>query len=471
MRRPSKVKEGDWYNADQVEDSIKKISDALGSRGYAFVDVRPRIERNKEKRIISITFDVQEGPRVYVERINIKGNTRTLDKVIRRELEFAEGDAFSTSRIEDSRRRLKNLGYFETQDISNTPGAQPDTTDVTVEVKEKPTGEVSLGAGYSTTDGVIGDVGVREKNFLGTGQDLSARFGISFRTQELDGSWTEPYFMDSNITVGVDVFDLQTDLTTESTFRQVALGGTARAGYNIVEDLGQTWHYTIRRDIIDKISSDASLFIQQQHGAAVTSAIGQSLVFDKRDNRFDPTSGYYWRFNTDFAGLGGSVVYERNVLSAGYYYPIADQWVISLAGEGGYILRLGPKVRIVDSFFVGGDNFPGFQTAGIGPRDSATADALGGREYYDSTLELTVPLGLPKELGIVGKVFTEAGSLTKADFTGPTVTDTGDLRASFGVGIAWSSPFGPIRVDMAVPYLKDKGDKTQLFRFNFGTRF
>ena len=465
------IKEDDWYNADAVEDSIKKISDELGSRGYAFVDVRPRIERNKEKRIIAITFDVQEGPRVYVERINIKGNTRTLDKVIRRELEFAEGDAFSTSRIEESRRRLKNLGYFETQDISNTPGAQPDTTDVTVEVKEKPTGEVSLGAGYSTTDGVIGDVGVREKNFLGTGNDLSARFGISFRTQELDGSWTDPYFMDSNITVGADVFDLQTDLTTESTFRQVALGGTARAGYNIIQDLGQTWHYTIRRDIIDKISSDASLFIQQQHGAAVTSAIGQSLVLDKRDNRLDPTSGYFARFNNDFAGLGGSVVYERNVLSAGYYYPIADQWVINLAGEGGYIVRLGPKIRIVDSFFVGGDNFPGFQTAGIGPRDAASGDALGGREYYDSTLELTVPLGLPKELGIVGKIFTEAGTLTKADFTGPTVTDTGDLRASFGVGIAWSSPFGPIRVDIAMPYLKDKGDKTQLFRFNFGTRF
>jgi outer membrane protein insertion porin family len=251
----------------------------------------------------------------------------------------------------------------------------------------------------------------------------------------------------------------------------VALGGTARAGYNIIQDLGETWHYTIRRDIIDKISSDASLFIQQQHGAAVTSEIGQSLVLDKRDNRLDPTSGYFVRFNNDFAGLGGSVVYERNVLSAGYYYPIADQWVVSLAGEGGYIVRLGPKIRIVDSFFVGGDNFPGFQTAGIGPRDAASGDALGGREYYDSTLELTVPLGLPKELGIVGKIFTEAGTLTKADYTGPTVTDTGDLRASFGVGIAWSSPFGPIRVDIAMPYLKDKGDKTQLFRFNFGTRF
>ncbi|MFI5020675.1 MAG: outer membrane protein assembly factor BamA [Alphaproteobacteria bacterium] len=465
------VKEGDWYNADQVESTIKAISDALGSRGYAFVDVRPRIERDKDKKTVSITFDVQEGPRVYVERINIKGNTRSLDKVIRRELQFAEGDAFSTSRIEESRRRLKNLGFFDTADISNTPGSQPDTTDVTVEVKEKPTGEVSIGAGYSTTDGVIGDVGIREKNFLGTGQDLSTRFAISFRTQELDGSWTDPYFMDSNVAVGADVFDLQQDLTTESTFRQVALGGTLRAGYGIIPDLRETWHYTLRRDIIDKIASDASLFIQQQHGAAVTSLVGQELMYDKRDNRFDPTSGYFWKINTDFAGLGGSVVYQRDVLSAGYYYPIADQWVISAAGEGGYILRIGPKIRIVDSFFLGGDNFPGFETAGIGPRDAATGDALGGREYYDGTLELTVPLGLPKEFGIVGKVFTEVGSLTKADYVGPTVTDTGDLRASAGIGIAWASPFGPIRVDIAKPYIKDKGDKTQLFRFNFGTRF
>jgi len=203
----------------------------------------------------------------------------------------------------------------------------------------------------------------------------------------------------------------------------------------------------------------------------VTSLVGQELMYDKRDNRFDPTSGYFWRIATDFAGLGGSVLYQRDVLTAGYYYPIADQWVISAAGEGGYILRLGPKIRIVDSFFLGGDNFPGFQTAGIGPRDANTGDALGGREYYDGTLELTVPLGLPKEFGIVGKVFTEAGSLTKADFVGAGVTDTGNLRASAGVGIAWASPFGPIRVDIARPYIKDKGDKTQLFRFNFGTRF
>ncbi len=465
------IQEGDWYNADQVETTIKQISDALGTRGYAFVEVRPRVQRDKAKKIINITFDVQEGPRVYVERINIKGNTRTEDKVIRRELQFAEGDAFNTSKIEESRRRLKNLGFFETSDISNTPGSQPDTTNVTVEVKEQPTGEVSLGAGYSTTEGPIGDVGVREKNFLGTGQDLSARFAISFRTQELDTSWTDPYFMDSNIAVGADLFDIQQDLTNQNDFREVTLGGTLRAGYEVLDNLRQTWHYTIRRDIIDKITSDASIFIQQQHGAAITSLVGQEIMYDKRDNRLDPTSGYYWKLDTDIAGLGGDVEYQRDVLSAGYYYPIADEWVVSLTGESGYMIRLGPPIRIVDSFFLGGDNFPGFATAGIGPRDSATGDALGGRAFYDSTVELTVPLGLPKEFGIVGKVFTEVGSLTQTDYTGPTVTDSGALRASVGFGIAWRSPFGPIRVDIARPYLKETGDKTQLFRFNFGTRF
>ncbi|MFI5001770.1 MAG: outer membrane protein assembly factor BamA [Reyranellales bacterium] len=465
------VHEGDWYNADEVESTIKQISDALGNRGYAFVEVRPRVQRDKTQKAMNITFDVQEGPRVYVERINIKGNTRTLDKVIRRELQLAEGDAFNTSKIEESRRRLKNLGFFETSDISNTPGAQPDTTDVTVEVKEQATGEVSLGAGYSTTEGPIGDVGIREKNFLGTGQDLSARFAISFRTQQIDTSWTDPYFLDTNIAVGADAFDIQQDLTNQNAFRQVTIGGTLRAGYEVLDNLRQTWHYTLRRDIIDKIDPAASIFIQQQHGAAVTSLVGQEIAFDKRDSRTDPTSGYYWRLDTDFAGLGGDVTYQRDVLSAGYYYPIADQWVISVAGEAGYILRIAKPIRVVDSFFLGGDNFPGFATAGIGPRDAASGDALGGRAYYDSTLELTVPLGLPKEFGIVGKVFTEVGTLTKSDFSGPGVTDTGALRASLGFGIAWHSPFGPIRVDIARPYLKEPGDKTQLFRFNFGTRF
>jgi outer membrane protein insertion porin family len=465
------VKEGDWYNADEVENTIKAISNELGSRGYAFVDVRPRVKRDKETKTIAITFDVQEGPRVYVERVNIKGNTRTLDKVIRRELEFAEGDAFSTAKIEESRRRLRNLGFFETSDISNTPGAQPDTTVVNVEVKEKPTGEVSLGAGFSTTEGPIGDVSVREKNFLGRGLDLSARFSISFRTQLIDASYTDPYFLDSNIAAGADVFNVHQDVTNQSTFRQIATGFTPRAGYEVIENLRQNLHYTIRKDIIDKFADNTSPFIKAQKGGAITSAVGQDLYYDRRDNRFDPTSGYYWRVANDFAGLGGDTEYIRNVVAGGFYYPIADQWVASVGGEGGYIVKFNKPIRIVDSFFLGGDNFPGFATAGVGPRDISDGNALGGQQYGVGNIELSFPIGLPKEFGIVGKVFTYAGTLTKVDAHGPTVADTGSIRVSAGFGVAWRSPFGPIRVDIARAIVKENFDKTELFRFNFGTRF
>ena len=464
------VKEGEWYNADEVENTITKITNELGNLGYAFVDVRPKVKRDKEKNTIDITFDVQEGPRVYVERINIKGNTRTLDKVIRREVQFAEGDAFSTQKIEESRRRLKNLGFFEQSDISNTPGSSPDTTVVNVEVKEQPTGEISLGAGYSTEEGVIGDLGVREKNFLGTGQDVSARFTLSFRTQEADGSYTDPYFLDTNIAAGADVFRIRRDFTSESGYVQDTTGGRLRAGYDVLEDLRQSWSYTIRQDIISHVTS-TSVFIQSERGAATSSIVGQELMYDKRDNRLDPTSGYFWRLANDCACAGGSVRYFRNRLAAGDYYPIADQWVASATGEFGRIEELGKPIRIVDSFFVGGDNLRGFRTAGVGPRDARTGDALGGREFAVGTAELSFPIGLPKEFGILGKAFTDLGTLTLAPEKGANVLDTGSLRASAGFGVAWKSPFGPIRVDIAKPYKKESFDKTELFRFSFGTRF
>jgi outer membrane protein insertion porin family len=465
------VSEGDWYNADEVENTIKKISDALGNRGYAFVDVRPKVKRDKEQKTIDITFDVQEGPRVYIERVNIRGNTRTLDKVVRRELQFAEGDAFSTSKIEDSRRRLKNLGFFETSDISNTPGSAPDTTVVNVEVKEQPTGEISIGAGFSTTDGPIGDFGIREKNFLGRGQDLSARAGISLRQQELDASYTDPYFMDTNIAAGADLFAVTTNFTTESGYKQNSIGGTLRAGYEVIDFLHQNWRYTLRQDRVTNVSSSASIFIQDQQGSASTSLIGQDLSYDKRDNRLDPTSGYFWQWSADFAGVGGDTRFLRNRVLSSYYYPIADQWTASVSGEGGYIAELGKQIRITDLFFLGGDNFIGFRTSGVGPRDIDTKDALGGREYFVVTPELSYPIGLPKEFGIVGKLFTSIGTLTKTEESGPNVEDSGSIRVSVGVGLGWKSPFGPIRVNLAYPIVRDSHDIKELFRFSFGTRF
>ncbi len=470
------TKEGDWYNADQVDDTIKKISNELGNRGYAFVDVRPRVNRDKTKHILSIVYDIQEGPRVYVERINIKGNTRTLDKVVRRELQFAEGDAFNTGRIEDSRRRLKNLGFFKDTDISNVPGSQPDTTVVNVEVKEQPTGEISLGAGYSTTEGPIGDFGVREKNFLGTGQDLSLNFGLSFVTQSIDASYTIPYFMDTNIAAGVDVFHVRHDLIAESSYKQVTTGSTFRGSYNVVDNLDQAWHYTLRTDAIGDVQPGAAVAIQNEQGSATTSQIGQGMSYDRRDNVQDPTSGYLVTYGDDFAGLGGSVHYLRQRVTGIYYYPIADQWVVNTAAEGGYMNTIGGHtIRVVDHFFLGGDNFPGFRAAGIGPRDIPSNDSLGGLAYTVGDVELSFPLGLPKEFGISGKAFNYVGTLTDVgSLPGESSTNVeqgSSLRASAGVGIAWRSPFGPIRVDIARPYMRQGYDVDELFRFSFGTKF
>jgi outer membrane protein insertion porin family len=465
------IRENTWYNADLVEDGVTKISNHLGDLGYAFVDVRPRVTRDHDKKTIDIVFDVQQGPRVYVERINVKGNTRTIDKVIRRELQFAEGDAYSTSKIEESRRRLKNLGYFESSDISNTPGSQPDTTIVNVDVKEQPTGQVSIGAGYSTAEGAIGDFGINESNFLGRGYGLGANFSLSQRSQQVDLSASDPYFMDTNIAVGNDAFYLRRDFYGESDFREHSLGDTVSAGYEVIPDLRQTWRYTISRDTLGNID-DASPYLLASQGTTLTSLIGQDLIWDKRDNRQDPTSGYFVKGSVDFAGAGGSVRFERNKLTAGAYYPVADQWVASLTGEGGFLVELGKAVPVLDRYFLGGDNLRGFQTGGVGPQDAITGDEIGGLKYYTATAELSFPIGLPKEFGILGHVFTDVGSLWSTDLIpGAPVHDSNSIRISPGVGLAWKSPFGPIRVDLAYPVKREPWDKKELFRFSFGTRF
>jgi outer membrane protein insertion porin family len=487
------VHSGDWYNADEVEHSISKLTDALGNRGYAFVEVKPQIARNHAAHTIDILFHVQEGPRVYVERIDITGNVRTLDKVIRREFRLVEGDAFNTNKMDRSKERLKNLGFFKKVEVSNKPGSAPDKTVITVEVEEQSTGELSFGLGFSTSDGPLIDASVRERNFLGQGVDVRLGGVLSFRAQQVDFNYTEPYFLDKNISAGFDLFEIQTSPTSNffsgitPPYVQFSYGGSLRAGYQISENLRQTWHYTARSDDIEDIQSDASLFIALEKGTHLTSEVGQVLLYDRRDNRLEPTSGYYASIGNDFAGVGYGVQYIRNKITAGYYYSVAPQWVLSLTGEAGDVFGWGGEpVFLQDRFFVGGDNLRGFEPAGIGPRDTITDDALGGNKYYTGSLSLTVPLGLPKELGLSGAVFTDFGSLwgndqehialtpTDLEFTGgvpPVIRDTDAIRASVGVGVAWKSPMGPIRVDFAVPYLKQPYDQTQFFHVSFGTRF
>ncbi|MBI3453946.1 MAG: outer membrane protein assembly factor BamA, partial [Rhodospirillales bacterium] len=465
------TEKGEWYDADKVENSINALTDAIGNLGYAFVDIRPRINRDREAKTVGVTYEIQEGPRVYVERINIAGNVRTLDKVIRREFRLVEGDAFNTAKLRRSRQRIRNLGFFEKVEVNNVPGDSPDRTIVNVEVQEKSTGELSFGVGFSSSDGALADISMRERNLLGRGQDLRLSFTLSQRRQQVDLSFTEPYFLDKNLSAGTDIFRIRRNFQRESRFDQKTTGFTLRSGYQITEALGQTIRYTLRQDEIDNISSNASRTIKEQQGTTLTSLVGQDLLYDKRDDKFDPTEGYFVRYNTDVAGAGGPVKFLRNRLSAGYYYPVADEWVTSLSGEVGYIDGFSQDVRIQHRFAVGGDNLRGFANSGIGPRDRGTGDALGGNEFFTGSAELTFPTGLPKELGLKGKLFSDFGTLTKIDNPGPEIADEASIRVSLGAGLVWRSPFGPVRINLAKPIRRENFDKTELFRFSFGSRF
>ncbi len=487
------VQSGDWYDADAVEHSISALTDALGNRGYAFVEVKPAITRHRKAHTIDIVFNVQEGPRVYVERIDITGNVRTLDKIIRREFRLVEGDAFNADKMERSKERIKALGFFKKVSVTNGPGSAPDRTVISVEVEEQSTGELSFGLGFSTTDGPLIDTSIHEHNFLGRGQDLQIGTVLALRSQQVNLSFTEPYFLDKNLAAGFDLFWIKTSPTVSffsgvtPAYVQASYGGSLRGGYQISDHLRQTWKYTARSDDITDIQSDASLYIALQAGTHLTSEIGQVLLYDRRDNRIDPTDGYYASIGNDFAGAGFGVQYIRNKVNAGYYYSVAPEWVLSVTGEAGDIFGWGGQpVLLQDRFFVGGDNLRGFESAGIGPRDTFTGDPLGGNKYYVGSVSLGVPLGLPKELGISGRVFSDFGSLWSNDqknlvltpaqlvTTGgvqPSIMDSAAIRMSAGVGVSWKSPVGPIRLDLALPLKKESFDKTQLFHVSFGTRF
>jgi outer membrane protein insertion porin family len=487
------VHSGDWYNADAVEKSISILTEALGNRGYAFVEIKPSITRNREDHTVDITFVVQEGPQVYVERIDIVGNVRTLDKVVRREFQLVEGDAFNTTKMQRSQTRIKNLGFFKKVEVTNAQGSAPDKTVVTAEVEEQSTGELSLGLGFSTTDGPLADVNIRERNFLGRGQDLRIGAVVSLRSQQVDLSFTEPYFLDKNIAAGIDIFEVKTSPTANffsgvtPPYQQFSYGGALRAGYQITDNLRQTFKYTARSDDIINLQNNTSLFIVLESGQHLTSEVGQVLLYDHRDDRLDPTGGYYASIGNDFAGVGFGVDYVRNKANFGYYYSVAPEWVLSLTGEVGDILGWnGQQVLLQDRFFVGGDNLRGFQSAGIGPRDSISGDALGGQKYYLGSVTLGVPLGLPKELGLSGRVFTDFGTLYQIEPTNivltpaqlaqtggvqPQVEQSPAVRLSAGVGVSWKSPVGPIRLDLAYPIRKESFDKSQIFRVSFGTKF
>lgn len=463
---------GDTYDSSEVEHSVDAMVKRLGDMGYAFVDIQPKLKRDRKADTIDLTYVIKPGPRVYVERINITGNVRTLDEVVRREFRLSEGDPYNTSQLQRSEQRLNNLGFFEKVAIANEEGSAPDKTVVNVDVQEKSTGEINIGAGFSTTDGVLGDFGIKEKNLLGRGQELRSRLTWAARRKQIELGFTEPYFLNRELAAGFDIYRTEQDFLRESSFNSDIKGITLNMGYTLQELLRHSVNYSFRSTDIHDVRPDASLFIQRQAGKNVTSAVGQSLTYDARDNKFDPTSGLYVQLAEEVAGLGGDSKYLMHELKASYYYPVATRWTLGFLGAGGYTFGYGGEdVRINERFYVGGDDLRGFRNAGIGPRDTATRDALGGNAYYTGTAELKFPVGLPEELGVTGAVFSDVGSLWQVDDTGATVFDENSPRVSAGAGLLWSSPFGPIRIDFAHAIVKEDNDLTESVRFSFGTRF
>lgn len=465
------TKAGEIYNADQVEATVQAITTELGRLGYAFVDVRPNVKRDRDNRIIDITYAIGESPRVFVERIDIVGNVRTLDKVVRREFRLAEGDAFNAAKLRRTRTRLRGLNFFDKVEIAESRGSAPDKVVLTTEVTEKSTGELSVGVGYSTTESVLGDISIRERNLLGRGQDLRLGFSLSTQRQQFDLNFTEPYFLDRELAAGIDLSRRRTDFERRSSLDQTTTLASPRISYPITENLSQQVFYRIRQDEIDNIEFSASRFIKAQEGDYLTSSVGHVLTYDRRDDKIEPTTGYVLRLSQELAGLGGTEKYFKNVIGATKYFSITDDVVLSLGTEAGMINALADDVRLPNRFFIGGDSFRGFETGGIGPRDRTTGDALGGEKYYKGEADLSFPIGLPNEFGIKGRLFTEVGTLFDTSDTGPEVADESSLRASVGTGVQWKSPLGLIRVDFGVPVLKEDYDEEELVRINFGSRF
>ncbi len=476
LREHMLTKEGDWYNADLAEKTIAKLTAALGDKQYAFIDIAPEPDKKTEERIVNLTYHIKPGERVYIGRIDVEGNTRTLDKVVRREMQVAEGDPFSTSKIKRSEQKIKDLGFFEEVKVTPTAGAQPDRSDIKVEVKEKSTGEISMGAGFSSIDGPLGDFSIRERNFLGKGQDARLGATVSGVTKQFDFSFTEPYFLDRDLSAGIDVFHVRSDDQEQSAYNEVNTGFTLRMGYPLSEQLRQVLSYTLRNDTISDVSSTASRFVRDQVGESLTSMVSQELTYDVRDSRLSPTEGFMTKLKTDLAGAGGDKRYVRARLTGVQYYSPFDQIVFGATAEVGVIEGFSQDVSINDRFFLGGDTLRGFAYAGIGPRDltNGADDALGSNSFVRGSIEMTFPTFMPEDLGFKGHLFVDGGVLGKND-EAPLSTELfmsdQTVRGSVGIGVSWQSPFGLVRLDYAEPVLKESYDKVEHIHFSFGTRF
>jgi outer membrane protein insertion porin family len=505
LRSSVGINPGDVFNAEAVEKAVERLTVEVSKRGYAFANVRPRGERDFEALRINLTYLVEQGPRAYIERINIRGNDRTRDYVIRREFDISEGDAYNRALIDRAERRLNNLGYFKSVRIGNEPGSAPDRVVLNVDLEEQPTGDFSLSGGYSTIDGFISEVSVGERNLMGRG--VYAKVGVKYgqRAKGVDLSYAEPYLFGYRMTGAIDLFGRTSDASDFVSYDTQSIGTNLRLGFGLTEELSLQLRYSIYQqkvtlagtlnNCIDSpikpvvagnpcyADGEAPLpvRIELAGGPVLTSLVGYSLNYNTLDNNKNPTSGLNVGFNQDVAGLGGEVNFIRSSVDMRNYHEVFSDVVGVFRLQAGAVNSWGGKdLRMLDHFQLGPALVRGFSPRGLGPRDAVTDGALGGAYFWGASVELQTPLFfMPKEIGVKASIFADAGNLWNYD--GPrsfpatgeilTVQDDKTVRASVGAGLIWDSPFGPLRIDYAYAINKASYDKVQQLSFGSGARF
>ena len=471
---------GEQYDQRALDKTVDALTKVVGESGFAFANIRPRPRTNSEAATIDIEYVIKEGPRVYVERVNVNGNTRTKDDVIRREIRLVEGDAFNKVLLSRSERGVRGLNFFSDVQVTETPGTEDDKTIIDVDVREMPTGELSFGVGYSSAEDFTTQLSVSERNFLGRGQSLRVNVGLSNQVQRYTIGFTEPYFLGRDVSAGFSVFNTQTDYDYQQGLELNESGIAFSLGFPLSED-GRLSLFAnfVNDELTDPrnagLVSDRSYDLSKQE-------FGYFYSIDQRDDFINPSDGWNISFGQDIAGPGGDVSYLRTRASANFYEEIAEGWIFHLRGTMGIIHDYkGGPINYNDRFFRGGRDFRGFERGGVGPREvsASAADpsqgfALGANRYMIGTAQVSLPLGLSKESGVRANLFVDFGVLGETDAQAPAgrvIEDEMAFRATTGLSFAWRSPFGPVRFDFAEPLAKEDYDQTRFFRFTIGTSF
>jgi outer membrane protein insertion porin family len=487
LRRLLVARSGAVFDGNALDKTSEVLAVELAKLGYPFAQPVVHTARDPAVKRIDAVFTIEQGPRSYVERIEVHGNTRTRDYVIRREFDLSEGDAYNKALIDRAERHLKNLNYFKTVKISSRPGSAADRVVLDVEVAEQSTGDFTVSGGYSSTDGVLAEAKVGDRNFLGSGKTLSASVSYGQYARGFDLAASEPYFLGTRVSAGIELYDKQTDASSYQSYGSNIYGASVQFGTPLTEQLGMQYRYAIYNQNVTldpaSLAAAPSLPIQQAAlaGPAWVSAVGSTATYSTLDNAKSPTSGLKSQLSQDLAGLGGDVKFLRTTEDVRYYHPINDDVVSLVRAQGGYITGWGgQQVPLMNSFFGGPTMVRGFAPNGFGPRDltpGTTMDNVGGSMYWATTAELQSAIpGVPQEYGLKATAFVDAGSVFR--YSGPTtfpgsaqslqISNSNVVRSSVGAGLTWASPFGALTVDYAVPLSKAAYDVVQPLRFSAG---